>query len=95
MVLESFALTRSRLGIEATRVLANDLLPVFRTEWITQEDHRGVVQAVLAAGRRGLSLVNCASLVVMRRLGLVQAFAFNRDYEEQGFATVPGLPSRE
>lgn len=92
VVLESFALSQSRLGIAAARTLADDILPVVRTEWVTEEDHRGAVQAVLAAGRRGLSLVDCVSFLIMRRLGLKTAFAFDRDYGEQGFETLPAVP---
>ena len=54
------------------------------------EDHRGAVQALLAADRRGLSLVDCSSFLVMRRLGLKVAFAFDEDFGHQGFETVPG-----
>jgi predicted nucleic acid-binding protein len=35
---------------------------------------------------RGLSLVDAASFVVMRRLRLDRAFAFDRHFEEEGFA---------
>lgn len=61
-----------------------------RTVWITEEDHRGGVQALLAAGRRELSLVDCTSFLVMRRLGLRAAFAFDADFEDQGFEPPPG-----
>lgn len=92
VVLETFGLTQSRLGVEAARVLADEVLPAFRLEWITEEDHGGAIQAVLAAGRRGLSLVDWTSFVVMRRLGLRRAFAFDRDFGEQGFETLPEFP---
>lgn len=94
VVLETFALTQSRLGVEAVRVLADEVLPTFRMEWITEKDHGGAVQAVLAAGRRDLSLVDCSSFAVMRRLGLRKAFAFDRDFGDQGFETVPEVPDR-
>jgi len=35
--------------------------------------------------RRGLSLVDCASFVVMRRYGIEEAFAFDEDFEKEGF----------
>lgn len=74
MLLETFALVQARMGMEALRGLSDDLLPVVRTVWVTEEDHRGAVQALLAADRRGLSLVDCSSFLVMRRLGLKSAF---------------------
>ena len=90
VLLETFALVQARLGMDAVRGLSDDLLPAVRTVWITGEDHRGAVQALLAADRRGLSLVDCSSFLVMRRLGLKVAFAFDEDFGHQGFETIPG-----
>lgn len=89
VLVETFALVQARLGMEAVRGLSDDLLPAVRTVWVTEEDHRGAVQALLAAGRRGLSLVDCASFLVMRRLGLRSAFTFDGDFEDQGFEPIP------
>ena len=36
-------------------------------------------------GRRRLSLVDCMSFVVMGKLGVTQAFAFDADFEREGF----------
>ena len=36
-------------------------------------------------GRRGLSLVDCMSFIVMRKLEVRQAFAFDADFEREGF----------
>lgn len=89
VLLETFALVQARLGIDAVRGFSDDLLPLVRTAWVTQEDHRGAVQALLAADRRELSLVDCSSFLVMRKLGLESAFTFDEDFEDQGFKTVP------
>jgi predicted nucleic acid-binding protein len=70
-------------------VLHDDLLPVFSVHWIDEEDHRNAVQAVLAAGRRDLSLVDCSSFAVMRRLRLRNAFSFDAHFQEQGFQIEP------
>jgi len=43
------------------------------------------VAALLTAGRRQLSLVDCVSFLTMRRLNLKMAFAFDRHFTEQGF----------
>lgn len=90
VLVETFALVQSRLGMEATRALADQLLPVVRTVEITKEDHAGAVQALLAANRRELSLVDCSSFLLMRRLGLRKAFTFDGDFGTQGFETIPG-----
>lgn len=89
VLVECFALVQARLGIEAVRVLHDDLLPVFLVHWVNEEDHRNAVQAVLAAGRRDLSLVDCSSFAVMRRLRLRKAFSFDAHFEEQGFRIEP------
>ena len=90
VLVESFALLQSRLGIEAVRAFHDDLLPVLQLQWTTPEDHEIATQALLLAGRRQLSLVDCTSFQLMRRLGVSQAFAFDRHFEEQGFELLPG-----
>jgi predicted nucleic acid-binding protein len=89
VIVESLALVQHRLGIDAVRTFVADVRPVLRVEWITPEDHEGAVQGVLAAGRRSLSLVDCTSFAVMRRLGVDEVFAFDRHFGEQGFRTLP------
>lgn len=90
VLVETFALVQARLGMDAVRTLADDLLPVVRAVTVTGEDHRGALQALLAADRRDLSLVDCSSFVVMRRLGLRSAFTFDEDFRRQGFEVRPG-----
>lgn len=90
VLLETFALVQTRLGMEAAQALSDHLLPVIRPIWISEDDHREAVQALLAASRRGLSLTDCSSFVVMRRLGLRSVFAFDDDFADQGFDCLPG-----
>jgi predicted nucleic acid-binding protein len=87
VVVESCALIQSRLGMKALRTFLDDVLPVIETYWIAEHDHRSAMDAVIVADRRGLSLVDCASFVVMRRLALRTAFAFDPDFDQQGFAS--------
>jgi len=49
------------------------------------ELHRVAIDAWLEASRRRLSLVDCTSFEVMRRLDLRQVFAFDGHFDEQGF----------
>ena len=88
VLIETFAVTQRRLGMDAARVLERDLLPLVEVEWVGEELHRAAVAGFLAAGRRGLSLVDCASFEAMRRRGLTQAFAFDAHFAEQGFAPI-------
>ena len=41
--------------------------------------------ALPAAGRRHLSLVNCASFEVIRRANVTTAFAYDQHFGDQGF----------
>ena len=89
VLLETAALLQRRIGIPPVRALQADVVPVFRVEWIDFALHQAGMVAVLAAGRRQLSLVDCVSFEVMSRLGLSRAFAFDSDFEVQGFSCLP------
>ena len=39
VVLECFALIQNRLGMDALRTFNDEILPVFRVEWLLPEDH--------------------------------------------------------
>lgn len=89
VLVEALALVQNRLGMDAVRALQEDILPLVGVEWIDAQSHYSSVVAMLTAGRRGLSLVDCASFETMRRLGLTTAFAFDPDFAEQGFQLIP------
>lgn len=89
ILVEAFALVQHRLGMEAVRSLHDDILPIVSVEWMDAQSHYSSVMAMLIAGRRRLSLVDCASFETMRRLGVSTAFAFDPDFEEQGFKIIP------
>ena len=91
VLLESFALVQRRLGLKALRALADILVPILRPLWIDEELHAAAVAALLAAGRRKLSLVDCTSFELMRRHGLVEALALDDDFAHQGFRLQPTL----
>jgi predicted nucleic acid-binding protein len=85
IAVEMAALVQHRLGVAALRALLEDLFGIVRIEWVTVEDHGRAVAALLAASRRKLSLVDCTSFEVMRRLGLRETFALDRHFREAGF----------
>lgn len=84
-LLETCALVHRRLGVKALRALVEDLVPVLDVRWLDEETHAQALAALLAGGRRKLSLVDCASFVLMRKLGIERALAFDRHFTEQGF----------
>jgi predicted nucleic acid-binding protein len=89
ILVETFALTQRRLGVQAIRTLQEDMLPIVNVEWVNEECHQASVSALLTAGQRQLSLVDCVSFEIMRRLGISTAFAFDRHFGEQGFDAIP------
>ena len=86
---ESFALTQSRLGMDAARLLQEDILPIINIHFADREIHRSGISAVLSAGRRNLSFVDCVSFEIMRTLGIKTAFTFDPHFREQGFTVNP------
>lgn len=89
VLLETYALVLSRMGIAAARTLHEDVFPVLHVDWVDEVTHREAVSAMLIAGRKDLSLVDCSSFVTMRRLGIRKAFALDEHFREQGFDLVP------
>lgn len=89
VLLETTALLQHRIGIAAVRALQQDVVPLLRVTWISEEHHRAAAEMLLAAGRRKVSLVDCASFQTMRLLGARTAFCFDAHFREQGFETAP------
>jgi uncharacterized protein len=89
VLVETFALVQARLGLGATRLLNDDVVPILRVTWVDEGLHRAAMTALLTAQRRELSLVDCVSFEAMRRLGAERAFAFDRHFRQQGFALIP------
>lgn len=94
MVVEAAALVQKRLGMTAVRTLLDEMLPAILVHWVDADLHAASAAAFVAANRRGLSLVDCTSLELMRRLALTRAFTFDDHVREQGFALVePPAPA--
>lgn len=89
VVLETFAVIQRRLGMQAVTVFLNDILPVLNIEWLDAVVHHASVTALTTAQRRDLSLVDCTSFEVMRRLGVHSTFTFDHHFAEQGFTCLP------
>jgi predicted nucleic acid-binding protein len=88
IVMETVTLLQRRLGMDAVRTFAEDVLPILKIEWIEKNDHEASLSALLTANRRQLSLVDCSSFVVMRRMGIRTALAFDAHFREQGFTVI-------
>ena len=84
VLIEMGALLQRRIGIFAIREFEQYVVPILDVQWITARQHQTAVEMVLAANRRDLSLVDCASFVIMREHGSSQAFCFDRHFSERG-----------
>jgi predicted nucleic acid-binding protein len=89
VLVETFALLQSRLGMSAVKLFVGDIAPVLHVEWITPEWHKTAMAAFLASSRRKLSFVDCVSFGVMKDLGIKDAFTLDPHFREQGFQCIP------
>lgn len=90
VVVETAALVQHRIGMPAAAALHRDIVPVLSVRFVDRELHTLAVTGLLAAGRRSLSLVDWTSFEMMRSEQLTEAFAFDGDFLDQGFAVRPG-----
>jgi uncharacterized protein len=90
VLVETIALAQHRLGVASVATLNQDIFPALKVIWVDEGAHQVAVSALLAAARRQLSLVDCSSFDAMRRLGIRQAFTFDKHFAEQGFECLPG-----
>jgi predicted nucleic acid-binding protein len=90
VVLEAVAVAQRRWGLDAVRTLVGEYLPLIEVDSVSPEDRGAALGALLAAGRRQLSLVDCVSFSVMRRLGIREYLGVDPHFEEQGFTQFAG-----
>lgn len=86
VIIETTALTQNRIGIEVVKDFQDNLMPIINIEWIAQPVHDAATAALFTANRRQLSLVDCVSFEVCRRLKVTNVFAFDKHFNEQGFS---------
>lgn len=86
---ETAALLQSRLGMSAARMLHTDFTPALSVRFVDRPLHDLAVTALLAANRRSVSFVDWTSFEQMREEHLDEAFAFEGDFEAQGFTLAP------
>jgi len=90
VVIETVALIARRIGLEAVREFHNSVLPTIEVQWVAPSLYSRAMAALLAAGKRGISLVDWMSFEIMREHGIDTAFAFDQDFSDQGFTVYTG-----
>ena len=91
LVAESISLIQRRLGWSALDALLNDLMPLIEVRWVDRELHEQALGAMRAA-RSSVSFVDWVSFALMRHEGIETAFAFDGDFERQGFRLLTDEP---
>jgi predicted nucleic acid-binding protein len=91
VVVEATAVGQRHLGFAAAAAIHQDMLPSVQVVWMDETLHQQAVDTLLAAQRRQLSLVDCSSFVLMRKLGLHHVFTFDKHFAEQGFLCYPEI----
>jgi len=86
VLVETYALICSRLGLAAVRAFRSDWVPLVDVVWVDPETHEAGLDLLLERKRRDLSLVDAVSFIVMRRRGLEHAFAFDPHFEDEDFS---------
>lgn len=84
ILLESAALLQARLGLPSAILFLKDARS-FEVEWVDLDLHKEAEKELERIGKRGISLVDCTSFIVMRRRRVQRAFAFDPDFKDQGF----------
>jgi predicted nucleic acid-binding protein len=85
VLVEAVAVAQRRWGLGAVRALVDELIPLIEIQSVSVDERIAAVTTLLAAGRRRLSLVDCVSFVVMRRLSIRDFLGTDPHFEEQGF----------
>ena len=84
VVHETWALLQHRLGWDAVEDFLDVMLPLCRVEFVDEALHSQAAQRCRQARRRKLSLTDCLSFEVMRRLVITEAIAQDEHFFQIG-----------
>ena len=84
-IVETISLLQRRFGLDSVKFFVENIVPALHVVWVEESQHDAALNIVLTANRRGLNLVDCASMETMRRLNINTIFAFDPRFTELGF----------
>ena len=84
VVVECATLLQRRLCLQAAMAYMN-ATRLLHVHWVTRSEHDQAVELLEERNRRGISLVDCVSFVVMRALNINTALAYDGDFAREGF----------
>ncbi len=88
VTVETLALLQNRLGFEAADLWSRNVLGIVETFWIDKVLHNLAFEIWFSLGRRKLSLVDCASFIIMRHDKMEKVFGFDKHFTEHGFVVL-------
>ena len=90
VLVETGALVRKRLGMSAFRALGDAVEQAFEVIWIEAPLHRLAWRHAGIEGRKGSSLVDWTSFLVMDAEGLTTALTLDGHFADRGYQVLPG-----
>jgi predicted nucleic acid-binding protein len=90
VLVETYALLARRMGLAAVQAFRSDLAPLCEVAWVDEAVHEAALDLLIERRRKGLSLVDAASFVVMRKRRLDEVFCFDPHFEKEGFLVLLG-----
>jgi predicted nucleic acid-binding protein len=88
VLVEAFALLHRRLGLRVALRFEEGAASAFDVVWVDRRLHEEAVRTLARKGVRRSSLVDEISFLVMRERGIDTAFAFDPDFDREGFKTL-------
>jgi len=91
VVAETLAVTRRRLGVEATVALIDDLLPAIEVLHVAPTEHATALARYRASLPSAVSFVDLVSFGVIEREGIGTAFVLDADFVATGVDMHPAV----
>ena len=88
VVLETAAVMQRKIGMQPALDFLTEIEDIATIHWVNQEDHQRAVHRFGQRHRRNLSLVDCISFVLMEQYDCTTAFAYDSDFESEGFQLI-------
>ena len=91
VIIESLGWIRHKRGKKEAVTLGKRLLlsPDITVERVTAVDEKRAWRLFRQVNGRGISMIDCTSFILMKRLGIKEAFVFDEDFKKLGFTTYP------
>jgi uncharacterized protein len=91
VLVESVSIIRRRLGLRPAMALAGAMASGKEVGlfWVEPVHHREAMELMASHADKQWSVTDCTSFVLMRSMGVRDAFTFDRDFAQAGFSAHP------